>query len=233
MFHRFLPFTIYFLLLPGCESNNTTPAPTERDIVLLKNVLDTIHTADQKYRVPLFNNENSDNQKDSLWACQYTLDSINMLKIESIIQRFGYPGAKLVGEQRKSTAALVIIHNPKQQKKYLDLIWEAAKNNDIEKREAAILQDRILMFEGKKQIYGTQMYVDSTELADKNSPKKFRVWAIENPSIVDDLRYSVGLYPLLEQCILSDVDIKEVEGYIYKKNSLSVDGILIHTEEKR
>jgi hypothetical protein len=42
-------------------------------------------------------------------------------------------------------------------KKYFPQIEEAVKNGDLSKQQYALMKDRILMDEGKPQIYGSQI----------------------------------------------------------------------------
>lgn len=57
--------------------------------------------------------------------------------------------------------------------------------------QAAMLEDRIRMFEGRPQIYGSQFQPDEN---GKTVP-----YPIENPGQVDERRRAVGLPPLQEK----------------------------------
>jgi uncharacterized membrane protein YphA (DoxX/SURF4 family) len=87
---------------------------------------------------------------------QQKLDSINGIKIEKIIAQRGYPGKDLVGELNKDVVWSVIMHTNKVNK-YMDLIMEAAENNQLSFPKAAEMQDLYLMRKGYPQIYGTQI----------------------------------------------------------------------------
>ena len=63
----------------------------------------------------------------------------------------------------------------------------------MSKADAATLQDRMLMREGKKQIYGTQ-----TKTGQKDGKQVCYVWPVEEPATVDSLRRSVGLPSMQE-----------------------------------
>ncbi len=56
-------------------------------------------------------------------------------------------------------------------------------------RYLAFLQDRILMREDQKQIYGTQSLWDTTK-------KQNVIWPILNPENVNQRRKAVGLEPI-------------------------------------
>ena len=154
-------------------------------------------------------------EEEGLWKKQAAVDSMNMDKIEDIIAHYGYPGKALVGDSLKTIAASVILQNPKRQAPYVGLIWKAAKAGDIPKSDAAFLEDRVLMFSGKKQKYGTSMKFDTVSL-DPNTKfavTKLRVWPIERPEKVDSLRFTIGLYPLMRQCEIMNIDVSTIQGY--------------------
>ena len=135
----------------------------------LKKQIEDIGIADKKYR-SIIDAENPavrdslmylyDIPKDSIgtdfFAKQQKLDSINGVKIEKIIAQRGYPGKDLVGELNKDVAWSVIMHTNKVNK-YIDLVMEAAENNQLSYPKAAEMQDLYLMRKGYPQIYGTQI----------------------------------------------------------------------------
>ena len=157
-------------------------------------------------------------EEGELWAKQTILDSINMNLVEAIIEKVGYPTKTMVGDSLKHVAALVIMHNPKRQSKYVNTIWSAARNGDILLTDAATLEDRVLMFAGKNQKYGTQMKYDTISIDKKSGTvnTQLRIWPIENAKIVDSLRASIGLYPLSRQCEMMNLDCSKVKGYTVK-----------------
>jgi len=71
------------------------------------------------------------------------------------------------------------------------MLKEAVRRGEAESGNAALLKDRILMREGKKQIYGSQLYFNQVT-------KQLELWPIEDDENVDARRASVGLEPLAE-----------------------------------
>jgi hypothetical protein len=47
--------------------------------------------------------------------------------------------------------------NIKNQEKYLPIIRQAYKNGEIDSGKLALLEDRVAIRQGKRQIYGTQV----------------------------------------------------------------------------
>ncbi len=88
-----------------------------------------------------------------------SLDSAHTKTMRSIITQFGWPGKSLVGKSGAFAAWLLVQHADHAvpfQKKCLALMKKAAISGDVENKEIAYLTDRILVHEGKKQLYGTQ-----------------------------------------------------------------------------
>ena len=91
-------------------------------------------------------------------------------------------------------AAFLILQHSElpTQEKYLTMFKEAAKSGEARKADAAMLEDRVLMRQGKKQIYGTQLQ------SNAESNGKLFVFPIDDELHVDERRSGVGLPPLKE-----------------------------------
>jgi len=119
-------------------------------------------------------------------------DKRNQARLITIINQYGWPGRSLVGKAGATTAFLIIQHaDAEMQQKYLPLVQKAAAQGELEKSAAALLQDRVLMGQGKPQLYGSQ-------LAPNAETKKYEFYTIEDEAHVDERRASVGLGPLAE-----------------------------------
>jgi hypothetical protein len=128
----------------------------------------------------------------ALWAEQDAIDKKILRRLEEIIKQYGWPGKSLVGADASLAAFLIIQHSDYEyQKKYFPLIKEAEKKKQIDPGDVALLEDRILMREGKKQIYGTQL------MWNKNTGK-YELYPVEDEEHLDLLRASVGLQPIAE-----------------------------------
>lgn len=88
-------------------------------------------------------------------------DSINLIKVIEILDKNGWVGADKVGGQANQTLFLVIQHaDLKTQQKYLPMMREAVKMNNASGSALALLEDRVSLREGKRQIYGSQIGTD-------------------------------------------------------------------------
>jgi hypothetical protein len=156
--------------------------------------LDSIYIDDQTYRkqvVDLAKKSGWESQEvKDLWKIIHVKDSINLVKIKSILDQYGWLGADVIGVQGNSTLFLVIQHaDIATQEKYLPMMREAVKNGKAKASELALLEDRVALRQGKKQIYGSQVGRDpDTQL--------YYVLPLEDPDNVDKRRAEVGLQPL-------------------------------------
>jgi hypothetical protein len=117
----------------------------------------------------------------------------NAADLREIVDRHGWPGRSLVGEDGARAAWIILQHaigDPDLQKRCLPLLWEAVKRGEAEPAHAAYLEDRIRFFHRLPQGYGTQFDWDES---GQMSP-----WTLARPDRVDEDRRSVGLPPLAE-----------------------------------
>lgn len=129
---------------------------------------------------------------DSLGKVMMHKDSINLGKVTEILDKYGWVGVDKVGGQANQTLFLVIQHSDlKTQQKYLPMMREAVKNNNASSSALALLEDRVALGEGKKQIYGSQIGYD-------NNTNTEYVLPLEDPDNVDKRRATVGLGPLAD-----------------------------------
>lgn len=154
-------------------------------------------------------------EEAELWRLQSAIDSTNMIRLEKIIATYGYPGAELVGEKLKTVGVFVILHNPKKQELYVNLLWNASKKGDVDKREVAILEDRVNMLKGVPQKFGTAMkYIPIGVDSLSGMPlTQLRIWDIKQFKNLDKNRESVGLYAFKLQCELEGIDWTQFKNY--------------------
>ena len=119
-------------------------------------------------------------------------DSINLIKVCKIIDERGWLGPDVVGRQGSSAIFLVIQHSDLPiQEKYLPLMRDAVKNKNAQGSSLALLEDRVALRQGKRQIYGSQVGRD-------NESGKHYVLPLDDPDNVDKRRAEVGLPPLAD-----------------------------------
>jgi hypothetical protein len=114
-------------------------------------------------------------------------------RLGEIMAEYGWPTAELVGEEAARAAWLIAQHADRQldiQRRALQLMREAVSAGRARPRELAFLQDRTLVNEGRKQIYGTQIAG-----VEQGLPVP---WPCAEPERVDELRAEVGIEPFDE-----------------------------------
>jgi hypothetical protein len=151
---------------------------------------------DQEFRTRVISVEEKYGQDSkelaALWKEQAEIDNRLLKRLEEIIKLYGWPAKSLVGAEASLAAFLIIQHaDYEYQKKYFPLIKEAMEKGEIERGHVALLEDRILMREGKKQIYGSQ-------LRRNEKTGKYEMWPVEDEQNLDKRRLSVGLEPIAE-----------------------------------
>ena len=160
-------------------------------------ILDSIHIEDQKYRKQIDGIQKqygSDSKEMTAhWKMIGIKDSINLIKIQEILDTKGWLGSDIIGQQGNQTLFLVIQHSDlKIQEKYLPMMREAVKKGKASGSSLALLEDRVALRQGKKQIYGSQIGMDK-------KTNKHYVLPLEDPDNVDKRRIEVGLdQPLAE-----------------------------------
>ena len=116
-------------------------------------------------------------------------DAAHAARLAEIIDEHGWPGTSLVGEKGRNGAFMVLQHSdPETQKRYLTALRDATANGEMPTTALPLLEDRILVRDGKPQIYGTQI----TRGPD-GAPTP---WQIADEEHVDERRAAVGLEPL-------------------------------------
>lgn len=160
----------------------------------LRQRLQQIGEADQSIRHEWFmanNKKPRDKAKiDDILRKMQRIDSLNQVEICDILDKRGFIGREAVGEACE-VFWTVIQHAPVEtERKYLPLFQRAAARGDIAPWQVATMEDRIAMFEGRPQKYGSQLNVaaDGTQT----------VYQLLNPKKVDEWRREKGMGSLAE-----------------------------------
>lgn len=112
----------------------------------------------------------------------------NEERLLELLDQYGWPTASAVTEYAAAGAALIINHtNYNLRRKYFPMLEEAFKKGEAQPLRYAKMCDRLLVEEGKEQLYGTQIkYEGMIRLP----------YPIEDPEHVDKRRTEIGLGPL-------------------------------------
>lgn len=123
------------------------------------------------------------------------VDRKNWTWLSRQVRQHGWLGKSLVGEDGARAAWLLVQHadaNPKFQRDCLDKMSQLA-DGEVGAADVAYLTDRVLLAEGKKQRYGTQM-----RGIVRDGQQEVEPLPCEAPERLDALRAEVGLPPMSE-----------------------------------
>jgi hypothetical protein len=181
-------FFLSFLLLIFTFHLFAQNAP---DTLAIKKQLQIIFNRDQNART------NGDSA-----AFMHYIDSTNLIQVESLIKQYGWPGRSFVGFEGNLTIFLVIQHSDQQtQEKYLPVLEQSVARGESKESHLALLKDRVLMKQGKKQIYGSQLTRDSVTGG-------WIFYPIEDEKNVNERRSKAGLQPIEEYATYFGIEYK-------------------------
>jgi len=158
------------------------------DESLIKALLD-MEARDQALRAELTANGELD---DRYHPRLEELHRTNASRLRQMIAVFGWPGFTLVGDKGAQAAWRVALHaisEPAFMRQCRDLMDLASHNGDVPRWQFAIIDDRIRVYEGKPQRYGTQL---------RGGPDGLEPYPLEDDSRVNSMRVHAGLPPLAQ-----------------------------------
>lgn len=191
---------ILLLILAGCQNSsnsNATSAVSEElpDYTLLKQELEAIHDLDQGVRDVDWDSIESDSTVRMAYITKMQrTDSTNQAKVLPILEKHGWLPKSKIGEKAADAIFYVVQHsNTETIEKYLPQMEEMARKGEASGTGAAMMRDRLLMFQGKKQLYGTQAV---NYIRDDG---KHVIWPIEDVENVNKRRREVGFELTVEE----------------------------------
>ena len=198
----------HFILLLAIGFFPFTSSGQSKINLHLKRQLDSVIVMDQKYRDTLsllMDPKTRDAIAKSLsmtlskadnyyGAKQGIADSLNVIFVEGVFKKYGYPGKTLVDTPTNEAAWYVIQHSHKIDQ-YMPLMKTVAEKGELPFKLYAMMLDRQLMNQGKEQIYGTQVACHKF----KNIKDECIVWPIKDPANVNQRRKAAGLPLTVEQ----------------------------------
>lgn len=186
------------------------------NMAALDSVLQRVHDDDQNVRRN-FTVMLQSNNADSILAYQERMeetDSRCRAIVFPILDSVGIPDG--LTEKAREALFLVVQHSDvEHQRKYIDLFDAAAKKGLVARADVATMRDRILMHEGRPQIYGTQTFTpnrtiiinsdggkriagegeDNDDETSESQPTAY-LWPVESADVLDARRAEVGLPPM-------------------------------------
>jgi hypothetical protein len=180
------------LLFVSYIKTQTTSAQTVAKPALRRELLQRVER-DQAIRNELIK-KGMDRPDKSLQLRMKAIDAANTKRMKAIVRQYGWPSPSLVGRDGAEAAFLLVQHATLAfQKEMLPLVEKAYKRGELSGQSYALLLDRVLVGEGKPQIYGTQ-----AKPFDQWKGREPVLEPIEDEVNVDKRRAEVGLFPLSE-----------------------------------
>ena len=146
-----------------------------------------------------------ENLDKAVLARMHAIDTANTERVRAIVGKYGWPSPELVGRDGAEAAFLLVQHaHHAFQKEILPLVEKAYRSGGLSGQSYALLLDRVLVGEGKRQVYGTQA---------KLKGKEFVPDPIEDEANVDKRRAEVGLPALSEYLkVLKEIYFPQDKG---------------------
>jgi hypothetical protein len=177
--------------------------------------LDSLEREDQKWRNYLTKLHNREFHNDSvdpktILPNMAAVDRRNGIEVRKIFFKYGFPNYDLVGTRGSSNFWLLVQHqdsDPKFQDSVLTAMKIEAEKGKASLIDYAYLIDRVKLNTGEKQIYGTQMQLNSDGTSYKTQP-------VIEPEKLNERRALVGLDTIEEYIKLIN---NQLHGYLKKK----------------
>jgi len=166
--------SIDFLL----ESHTVRKIETlEIDCARIKKLLDDVYISDTKNR-------------ENHFVIDSDKDYSNLQIVINIIDKCGMPNLEIVEKKHLQAIWLTLQHNDNYyRKKYFKYIKKIVTNGDLDLSYLAMMEDRILVEDGKLQLYGTQVKFNE-------ETKKWELCPISEPSSLEKRRKEMNLEPI-------------------------------------
>lgn len=139
------------------------------------------------------------------WKDKGLITKGNTKILKKIVKQFGWPTIQLVGKKASNLAWLLVQHadhDLKFQRYCLRLMIKEAKRGNVLWENVAYLTDRILVNDGRPQLYGTQFYESKAKLIPR---------LIKNVDELDERRKEMGLEPF------EDYEKKILKNYLRRQ----------------
>jgi hypothetical protein len=116
-------------------------------------------------------------------------DAADTKRMTEILDKYGFPGVKLVGLNATRAFVTMLLHSPslELQKRALPHVERAVRRREIPPDDFAMLTDDVLDGEHKPQLYGTNF---------KFVGDKVALDTTQDPAHLDERRRKIGLPPI-------------------------------------
>jgi hypothetical protein len=178
-------------LLVGCQALHTPLPPDYRAV---RQELHRIYRRDQQIRDSITAVGLDSPAAQPLFKQMHVTDSVNQVYVRRLLATTGWPARSQVGDTAASTVYLVVQHAGRAAiAQHLPALRQRVRQSEAQATNAATMEDRLRMFSGKKQRYGTQ----TANWVRKDGTRV--VWPVQRPAHVNRYRRQVGFTTTVEQ----------------------------------
>lgn len=196
---RFPTFFLLPVLLLGlfaCANQGqpeATPEPAAPNYDSIRVVLEEMYDTDQGIRKQL---SEQNTMVGELISKMIITDSINQLRIDSLLNTYGWLPESLIGKKASNAIFYVVQHAElPMMERWFPAFKKVVAEQEGEPRKLAMMEDRILMYRHEKQLYGTQIHGQAVG----EEGWEYFVWPIDNPAEVNERRTALGYTQTVEE----------------------------------
>jgi hypothetical protein len=174
------------------QTNQQTVTATNYDS--LRTVLEKMVDQDQNIRRILVDSVGIDSPNAGPFLKRMMdIDAENQKNIRLILNRYGWIGQSKIGTKAADAFFYTIQHSDSTLMiKWFPEFKRLADIGEADKVGCAMMEDRLLMRKGKKQIYGTQATIFRDD-------RKLAIWPIEDSKNVNERRKKIGFDLTVEE----------------------------------
>lgn len=141
-------------------------------------------------------------QADSAFAAMAAADRPVQARLREIVARHGWPDRRLVADDGAHAAWLLLQHADSAfQRQVLPAVRRAADAGHARRSDAAYLEDRVRVGQGRPQRFGTQLRFDE-------ATGRPALYPIEDEARVDERRAAAGMGTLAEYLAVQGIEYR-------------------------
>lgn len=131
----------------------------------------------------------------------------NLEELEVLLQEKGWPKRSQVGPEAAGAAFFVIQHsNAEAQQKYISVFEKRCRENEADCNQYALMFDRMRINQNLPQRFGTHHYLDPAAGSTNE------LYPLEDETRVDEWRKELGLEPLMDYLIRSNINYEPLNS---------------------
>ncbi|HYC83911.1 MAG TPA: DUF6624 domain-containing protein [Chryseosolibacter sp.] len=186
-------FLLTGLIMMACQRKTEQIGPIP-NYDSLRIALEKMHDEDQEIRRILVDSIGFDSPEAGYYIKRMQqVDARNQDNIKVILQRYGWIPKSKIGVKASEAFFYIVQHSDVElMEKYFPEFKRLAGIGEADPVHAAMMEDRLLMWKGHKQLYGTQA-------GDFRPDKKMAIWPIEDPEHVNERRRKIGFTKTVEE----------------------------------